>query len=317
MDILLVLGGLGGLFLGGEMLVRGAVALAHRLRIPPLVIGLTLVGFGTSLPELVTSLQAAFAGSPGIAVGNVVGSNIGNILLILGIAVLIRPMAVARSALARDGVVMCLAALVLLVMVLGGSLDRVAGAICLLLLAVYVGGTIWYERRRQTAAGEIYAAEAALLQPHHIATPRAAAYALGGLVLTIVSARYLVFGAIGLAQDLGMSETVIGLTVVAIGTSMPELAASIVAARRNHGEVALGNIIGSNIFNVLGILGATALIRPLEVPTQIAERDIWVMLAATAALMIVAWTGKRIVRAEGGVLVLAYAAYLGLLVAVA
>lgn len=314
-DFLFVAGGLIGLGLGGDMLVRGAVALATLWRVSPLVIGLTLVGFGTSVPELVTSLQAALAGSPGIAVGNVVGSNIGNVLLILGIGAVLAPIAVARSALLRDGSVMALASVALVALVLGGTLGRAGGALGLLMLAIYVIATIRIERRRVTAAGAIYAAEADLVARPATGAAAAAGLTLAGLVLTILAARLLVTGAIGIAQLVGLSEAVIGLTVVAIGTSLPELVTTVIAARRNQGDVALGNILGSNIFNILGILGVTALVLPLQVPARIAETDIWVMLAATVALLVFAATGGRIDRREGAVLLAAYLGYVGWMLA--
>jgi len=310
MDILLIAAGLAGLLAGGELLVRGAVALARSLGVSPLVIGLTLVGFGTSAPELVTSLQAAFAGSPGIALGNVVGSNIANILLILGIAAAITPLASSRAAFRRDGSVLVLASLALTVVIVGGGLGRVEGALLLAGLAGFLAWVFVAERRGATPAGEVYIDEA-----DEIATPptppaRSALTLLFGLVLTVVAARLLVDGAIGVSRSFGVSETVIGLTVVAVGTSMPELVTSVVAARRGHGDVAFGNIVGSNIFNILGILGVTGLARPLAVPADIAGADIWIMLAATAALVVFSISGWRVTRGEGWTLLGGYAAYL-------
>lgn len=310
MDILLIVAGFAGLIFGGELLVRGAVSLAQTFRVSPLVIGLTLVGFGTSTPELVTSLQAAFVGSPGIAVGNVVGSNIANILLILGLTALLRPIAVNSQVLQRDGTVMLLATFICLAVVLSGVLSRLAGIGCLTALALYLVGTLWLERRRSSAEiqDDLPSLEGILSKPW-----AAAALLAIGLIITIVAARLLVIGAISLATDIGMSETVIGLTVVAVGTSLPELITSLVAARRGQSDMALGNIIGSNIFNVLGILGATALVHPIPVPAAIASLDIWVMLAATVVLIIMCATGRRISRGEGGALLTAYIAYTAVL----
>jgi cation:H+ antiporter len=306
----LIAAGFAGLILGGELLVRGAVTLAQTFRVSPLVIGLTLVGFGTSTPELVTSLQAAFVGSPGIAVGNVVGSNTANILLILGLTALLRPIAVNSQVLQRDGTVMLLAAFICLAVVLSGVLSRLAGIGCLTALALYLIGTLWLERRRSSLEiqDDLPSLQGILSKPW------AAAALLGvGLLITIAAARLLVIGAISLATDVGMSETVIGLTVVAVGTSLPELITSLVAARRGQSDMALGNIVGSNIFNVLGILGATALVHPIPVPAAIANLDIWVMLAATVILIIMCATGRRISRREGGVLLTAYFAYTAVL----
>lgn len=304
MAILLIVAGFVGLLIGGELLVRGAVVVAERLRISPIVIGVTLVGFGTSVPELLTSVQAALAGSPGIAVGNVVGSNIVNILLILGAAAAIRPIAVGSAAFRRDGTVLALASLLCLGVVLTGTLGAVAGIVFLGALVVYVVYAI-----RTGAAVE---AEPSASLP---GMPAALLLTFGGLVITLIAARALVTGSVSVAAAWGVSEAVIGLTIVAIGTSMPEFVTSLVAARRGRADLAFGNIVGSNIFNILGILGVTALVRPLEVPTVIASFDIWVMIAATAALVAAAVTGWRITRAEGGALVAGYAVYLGWLVA--
>lgn len=301
--------------IGGEFLVRGAVALARDLGVSPLIIGLTLVGFGTSTPELVTSLQAALAGSPGIAIGNILGSNIGNILLILGLAAVLAPVTVAPEALRRDGLVMLAATLACVGAVLTGAVGRGAGAGLAGALVVYLLAVVLIERRRQSAAAAMYVHEAALLPERALGRGRAMLILLVGLAATLIGARFLVSGAIGLAAKLGMSEAVIGLTIVAIGTSMPELVTSVIAARKGQGDVAFGNIVGSNIFNILGILGMTALVHPLTVPPGIAAFDIWIMLAATVAMLVLARTGWRVGRREGAVMVLAYAAWLAVLLA--
>ncbi len=303
MAILLIVAGFIGLLIGGDLLVRGAVAVAERLRISPIVIGVTLVGFGTSVPELLTSVQAALAGAPGIAVGNVVGSNIANILLILGAAAAIRPIAVGGAAFRRDGTVLAAASLLCLAIVLSGSLGRVSGLLFLLCLAAYVTHAI-----RTGAAVEAEPSATTLRMPVALVIFG------GGLLLTLVAARALVGGAVSVAEAWGVSEAVIGLTIVAIGTSMPELVTSIVAARKGQADLAFGNIVGSNIFNILGILGVTAIVSPLQVPDVIARFDIWVMIAATVALVAAAVTGWRITRREGMVFVAGYATYLGWLV---
>lgn len=310
MDFLIIMVGLAALLFGGEMLVRGAVALAGALRISPMIVGLTVVGFGTSSPELLTSLQAAFAGSPGIAIGNVVGSNLGNILLILGITAVLAPITVQPAMLRRDGTVMAVASVLCLFAVMTGELGRIAGGALFAALIIYLTLTIWYERRHHTPATDLYLQEAETLPIPDSAWPKALLIFAVGLAITLVGARLLVTGAISVATLLGLSEAVIGLTIVAIGTSMPELVTSLIAARKGHGDVALGNIIGSNIFNILGILGVTALVHPLTVPPSIAQIDIWVMIAATAVLLVFARTGWRIGRREGAALLLAYLAYL-------
>lgn len=306
--------GLLGLIAGGELLVRGAVAAANRFGVSPLLIGLTLVGFGTSSPELVTSLEAALAGSPGIAIGNVVGSNIANILLILGLAAAVAPIAVAPKAFRRDGAVLVLVSVAAVAVLAGGDIGRLTGLAAVATLAAYVIATYVAERRHHTAAAAVYEAEAESLPVPRLGLAAALGLVAGGLVLTVIAARFLVSGAVTLATALDVPDTVIGLTIVAVGTSMPELVTSILAARRGHSDVALGNVVGSNIFNLLGILGVTAMVQPLAVPAEILALDAWAMLAATAVLLAVAISGWRISRREGSAMMAAYAAYTGWLI---
>ena len=308
---LLLLLGLAALAVGGDVLVRGAVTIAQRLRIPPLLIGLTLVGFGTSTPELVTSLQAALAGAPGIAIGNVVGSNIANVLLILGVAALIAPFAVDARTFRRDAVALAGSALLLLVACRVGAVSAPIAVVLLASLAIYLTVSL----RRDARADD--ASEEALAPSGGISVTLALLFVIGGIALTILGARWLVAGATELARGLGVSETVIGLTIVAVGTSLPELVTSVTAALRRQTDLAFGNVVGSNVFNVLFILGVTALVRPIPVPPQVAAGDVWVMLAVTAALIVVAATGWRVSRAEGGALLTGYAAYLAWLAATA
>ena len=304
MDFLLIAGGLVALLLGGEWLVRGAVAVARRFNVPPMVIGLTLVGFGTSMPELLTSLQAAFGGYPGIAVGNVVGSNIANILLILGAAAALSPIVVSQATFRRDALILVAATALGMGIALTGSFERIAGLVFLVGLA----GFLWLAFRK--GDDPAYEEEADILPDHHAPVWQGLAFFVVGLIVTVLGARFLVQGAVGLAQAAGVSEAVIGLTIVAIGTSLPELVTSIMAARKGESDVALGNVIGSNIFNILGILGVTALVHPIAVPAEILRLDIWIMGAATLVLIWVSMTGWRIGRREGLAMVAAYAAYL-------
>ncbi|MEX2629908.1 MAG: calcium/sodium antiporter [Tistlia sp.] len=309
--------GLVCLLAGGDALVRGAVALARRLGISPLLIGLVLVGFGTSTPELMTSLEAAFLGAPGIAIGNVVGSNTCNILLILGLGALLRPIAVAPAAFRRDGSVMALAALACLTLAFTGTLEPVIGLGFLLVLAVYLVFSYRQERTVGGASAELHRQEAASVPTAAIEPPSrlplALLLAFGGLAGVLFGARLLVGGALEVAREAGLSETVLGLTLVAVGTSLPELAATLVAALRRQGDVALGNIVGSNIFNVFGILGVTAIVEPIPVPPQILAFDVWVMLAATAALIAAALLWRRLGRLLGLGFLAAYGAYLAVL----
>ena len=309
MDLVFLALGLAGLVSGGDMLVRGASDLARRAGLPPLVIGLTLVGFGTSTPELVTSLQAAYLGSPGIAVGNVVGSNIANILLILGMAAVLAPIAIEKTTFRRDGLMLALSTILCAVMIAYGQLTPLFGAVFVLALLAYLAVTVWSGLKAPQAAGDT--AEDAPQGQARIPVWRDIAFFAGGLALTILGARFFVTGAISVAQLLGVSEAVIGLTVVAVGTSLPELVTTLAAARRKQADIAFGNIVGSNIFNVLFILGATALVSPIDVPRSIQSFDVWVMSAVTALLLVFAMTRWRISRIEGGVFLLGYAGYIG------
>lgn len=310
MDYLFLVVGLVFLAVGGDVLVRGASGVATRLGVSPMFIGLVLVGFGTSVPELLTSVQAALSGSPGIAAGNVVGSNIANILLILGATAAIRSIAVPGDALRRDGGFLAASQILAAILILMTPVGRLSGGLLVVAVLAYVGTSYWLDRRRTSAAAKLHAAEAEIIP----AAPGGLAGALLlfalGLAGVIFGARFLVEGAVSIAQQLGVSEAVIGLSVVAVGTSLPELAASISAAIKRQGDLALGNIIGSNIFNVTAILGVTALVRPVAVPDSILRVDLWVMLGAAALLLAFAWTGRRIRRWEGLVLLALYGGYM-------
>jgi cation:H+ antiporter len=300
---------------GGEILVRGAVGAARALGVSPLLVGLTLVGFGTSTPELVTSLTAALNGSPGIAVGNVVGSNIANILLILGVTAAVLPLGILPAAFKRDGMALAASTLACLFAVLLGYLDRWLGVVFVLALVGYIVWAYLNERRAPDAEAERqeHMAQDAAPAPG-TSVPVALVLAGGGIALTILGARFLVTAAIELAQGLGVSDTVIGLTVVAAGTSLPELVACVVAALRRHADVALGNIVGSNIYNVFGILGVTAIVNPIPVPSEIARVDVWVLVGATALLLLFLRTGWTLKRWEGWAFVGLYVAYIAVLV---
>jgi cation:H+ antiporter len=305
--MLAVAGGLVLLFFGGEALVRGSVALAGRLRISKVVVGMVIVGFGTSAPELVVSVQAALAGSPEIAIGNIVGSNIANILLIIGIAALLAPLASCDRAIRREALIMLAVSLGLALLLPAGHLGRLSGLAMLALLAVYLGVTYRLERKRRASA---FAHEAEEVREIALSTPMAAVAALAGLVLLVFGARMMVHGASGIARAFDISEAVIGLTIVAVGTSLPELATSIVAALRRHGDVVLANIVGSNIFNILCILGLTAAISPIPVAARFASLDgpVMVAVAALSAALFVA--GRPIGRGTGAALLAAYGIYL-------
>ena len=294
---------------GGEALVRGAVSVASRLGVSPLLIGLTLVGFGTSTPELVTSLQAAFDGLPGIALGNVVGSNVANVLLILGVAAIIAPVAAARAGFRRDGTALAVATALCVGVVLYGALDRWLGGVLVAALAIYLVVAYLTDR-----AGEPDPAAASDAAPLPGPLWLTLALAVGGIAVTILGARLAVDAAVSLALVWGMSETVVGLTIVAVGTSLPELVTSVVAALRRESGIAFGNVVGSNIYNILGILGVTALVRPIAVPMQIAQLDVWVMTGAALALIAAVALRQRVDRVTGLAFLAAYTGYTAWLV---
>jgi cation:H+ antiporter len=299
------------LAIGAEILIRGATEIARRLGFSELLIGLTLVGFGTSTPELVSSVQAALQDSAGIAVGNVVGSNIANVLLILGLSTFIAPIAVEPRSFHRDSIAVVLATLLAIGVSLTGGFSQLAGLAFLGGLGAYIL-LAWLTERGRTDAPEAVRHEAAgAALPHG---PRSLAldvvFAVAGLAILILGAKLLVGGAVNVASTLGVSDAVIGLTIVAVGTSLPELFTSVMAALRGKSAIALGNVVGSNIYNTLGILGATAAIHPLTAPREIVWFDNWVMLAATLAMVWFARTQARISRAEGAVMMLAYALYI-------
>lgn len=301
MDYLSIMAGLVGLFLGGEALVRGSVSIAHRMSISPFVIGLTVVGFGTSTPELLVSVQAALKGVPDIAIGNIVGSNIANVLLIVGVTALVWPIHVAGSALRRDTTIMILSALALVPLFAMGEIGRVAG---LTLVAGLIAYLVWTFLKPQQEASDDEAEAAA--------TPimNALLWVTLGLVGLLFGARFLVDGAVSVAQDFGVSEAFIGLTIVAIGTSLPELATSLIAAFRHQSDIAIGNIVGSNIFNVLGILGVTSIVAPIPVAPRFLTFDLPIMIVVSIVLTGLLLLHQKIGRRTGAVMLLAYCAYL-------
>ncbi|WP_372777940.1 calcium/sodium antiporter [Litorivivens sp.] len=316
LDIVFLLSGIALLTVGGEALIRGSLAAAKRLGVSPLLSGLVIVGFGTSAPELVVSVNAAVEGRPDIAIGNVVGSNISNILLILGICALISPMVVKPLALRRDAVTVVAASVLFLVLVGGSALVRADAAVFLVALGAYLVWAYRSERFHAGPSGELHQAEAdevAAIPKSLLWTVTAVAF---GLLLLIAGSQVLLMGAIGIAEHFAVPEAVIGLTLVAVGTSLPELSISVIAAIRRHADVAVGNILGSNIFNLLGILGVSALLQPLPVHARILQFDQWVMLGTAVLLLLFLYSGRRLSRAEGGVLLIGYGIYVWLSFAV-
>ncbi|WP_077531741.1 calcium/sodium antiporter [Vreelandella utahensis] len=294
---------------GGELLIRGALTLAQRLGISPLLSGLVVVGFGTSAPELVVSLDAALSSRPDIAVGNVIGSNIGNILLILGVSATILPLVYQPMALRRDAVAMLVATVAVMLLAAEGTLGAVQGAVMLAGLAGYLIWAYTTEKDSQLPAGELHAAESAEVTPLPAGPGTTLVMLAVGLALLIGGSRVLLTGATSIATELGLSEALIGLTLVAVGTSLPELTVSVMAAIRRHADVAIGNILGSNIFNILGILGVSALVQPLPLASRMAWFDQWVMLGSAVLLTLFLVSGRRLSRLEGVVLLMGYGAY--------
>jgi cation:H+ antiporter len=295
--------GIAGLFLGGNWLVRGAVAIAFAFRIPAFIVGAVIVGFGTSTPELLVSVQAALAGAPGVAIGNVVGSNTANILLILGVTALFGTIAAPWAAVRPDMLWMLGAALVTIPALMGGIVTRLDGALLFAALLVY----LFMALRRGGGEGED------LDLPVQDPTWRAALFVVVGLVFLMVGARLLVDSATTFARAFGISEAVIGLTIVAVGTSLPELAASIASAIKGQRDMAIGNIVGSNIFNILAILGLTAIIAPIPAEARFLQIDIPVMIATTLALLALSFFRNAVSRLAGVGLLAGYGAYLWLL----
>lgn len=309
LDLLLVGAGIGLLTLGGEVLISGALGLARRLGISTLLTGLVVVGFGTSMPELVVSVDAALIDQPGIALGNVVGSNIGNVLLILGLCAVVRPLPVTALGLSRDAVSGVAVSLLFIALAASGAIGPVDGLILLGGLAAYL---VWAYRSEQrlAAAGELEVEPDRVPGSAEHSTTYISLAILGGLILLVAGARVLLLGAVALARDLGVSEAVIGLTLVAVGTSLPELAVSLLAVIRRQVAVAVGNILGSNLFNLLGILGVSSLLQTLPLPARMAVFDQWVLLGSSLAALVLLWTGRRLSRIEGAIFLLAYAVYL-------
>lgn len=298
------------LVLGAELLVRGASRLATTLGISPLVVGITVVAFGTSAPELAVSLRAALAGQPDLTIGNVVGSNICNVLLILGIAALVVPLIVAQQLVRLEVPLLIGVSLLLLLLAQDGSVSRVEGLLLVGGAIIYIAWSVRQSRRESVAVKEQYQPEPSE-RPHPRAWPFQLVQTIAGLALLVVGAQWLVDGAIAFARLLGVSELVIGLTVVAAGTSLPEMATSVLASLRGERDIAVGNVIGSGLFNILLVLGLTATIAPagVPVPAAVVNFDLPVMIGVAIACLPIFFTGYCIARWEGGLFLAYYAAY--------
>ncbi len=312
MTFVFLIAGLVLLVAGAEVLVRGAARLAAQFGIPPLIIGLTVVAFGTSAPETAVSVQAAWNGSGDLAIGNVIGSNIANVLLILGMTALVAPLIVSRQLIRLDVPLMIGASLLTFALAWDGALSRLDGALLFSAVLAYTSFLIISSRREPAQEGDEFAAEFGL---HEAPKPYAWLINLGlivaGLVLLVGGSNFLVEGAVSLARALGLSELVIGLTVVAVGTSLPELATSIMAAFKGERDIAVGNIVGSNLFNLLCVLGLASLVAPLPigVSDQALSFDFPVMIAVSIACLPIFFSGYRINRWEGLLFLGYYVAY--------
>jgi cation:H+ antiporter len=303
------LAGLVALIVGAEALVRGASRLAAAFGIPPLVIGLTVVAFGTSAPELAVSVAAARAGSANLALGNVVGSNIMNVLFILGVSAVIVPLTVSRQLVRVDVPLMIGLSVAVLLLALDGRLSRLEGLLLVLGLAAYVTFLIVHGRQETAPA-------ASSPGPLRRAWVREIILIVAGLALLVLGSRWLVAGAVAFAEWLGVSDLIIGLTIVAAGTSLPEVVTSIVAAARGERDIAVGNVVGSNIFNLMGVLGFASLAAPggIDVSPAILWFDLPVMIAVAAACLPVFFTGGTISRGEGALFLAYYGAYTAYLI---
>ncbi len=313
---LLILAGLALLVLGGEALVRGATLLARRLGVSPAVIGLTVVAIGTSVPELVVAVLAATQGAPDLAVGNVVGSNLVNLSAALGLAALVAPLSVRGEAIRLEWPVLFLATAVTLVFLRDASLDRLEAAVLVLGLVAFLSWTVIIARKNLTPDERADLQDVVARRPGLVERfPRSAAVGLvvTGVALLVLGGQWVVDGSVTLAERFGLSDRVIGLTIVAVGTGLPELVTSLVAAARRESDIAVANMIGSSIFNLLGILGASALILPFSFDPALAGTDLVWLLAVTLGLWPILHTGRTVTRAEGGLLIGVYVVYVVLL----
>ncbi len=302
MAIVYLIAGLALLAFAGDGLVRGSVSIAQRLGIPPIVVGLTIVAFGTSAPELIVSLEAALRGAPGLALGNVIGSNITNTTIVLGLPAVIAALSLAEGGIRGSAIFMVAVSAFMMMEASDLMIDRWTGFRLVLLLILYLlfsARTAYLNR--QIVVEEI---EGAML-----GLPAAIAFTVFGAIGLAVGGKLTTIGALGVAETFGLADSAVGLTIVALGTSLPELAASVAAAFRRQAGVAVGNIIGSNIFNILGILGITAMVVPLKVDPELASVDMWIMFLTSVTLLLVAYTTRRIGRWGGIGLTLIYCTY--------
>lgn len=311
LPVIAVIGGLLTLIWSADRFVSGAASTAYRLGMSTLLVGMVIVGFGTSAPEMVVSVLASYQGNPGLALGNAIGSNISNIALILGITAIVSPILVHSNIVKRELPILAAVSLLLVFLLRNSLLTRMDGAILLIAFALVMGWSIFTATRQgsDVLKGEF---DTNLDQPE-MTLGKSVFWLVLGMILLIVSSRVLVWGAVEIAVALGVSDLIVGLTVVAIGTSLPELASSIAATRKGEHDIAIGNVIGSNLFNTLGVIGLAGVIHPLDVDKALFYRDLPVMGLLTLFLFFTCLKGRgaqgKVVRWEGVMLVMVYIGY--------
>ena len=310
LDIAAIIAGFALLVWGADRFVTGASSIARNLGISPLLIGLTIVGLGTSAPEIMVSSMASFQGNAGLAIGNAIGSNIANIGLILGITALVIPLNVRSQTLQREYPMLLAVCLITLLLMLDGTLGRIDGLVLLVGLVTILFGMARIAMR--SMASDPMESEFQAELPERMSSQRATAYFIGGLALLLISSKILVWGAVNIATAFGISDLIIGLTIIALGTSLPELAASIASAIKKEHDIAIGNIIGSNMYNLLAVLAVPGLVAPGQFDPIILSRDMPMMLGLTLALYVMGYgfggQGK-INRFEGALLIIAFIGY--------
>lgn len=315
-DVLAMIAGFSLLVWSADMLIAGAATVAKRLGIPPLVVGITVIGFGTSAPEIMVASIAALDGSPALAIGNAIGSNITNITLVLGVAAIIAPLNVHSRILKKELPILFLATLLATLLIMDNYLDRLDGTILVVSLVVLM---VWITRQallNRDKEADILQEEYAQEIPDEMPMPKAVFWLISSLILLTISSKLLVFGAVNIATAFGLSELVIGLTIIAIGTSLPELAASISGALKGEHDLAIGNVVGSNLFNTLIVLGIPGIIAPSTLDSGVMQRDIPILFVLTIALIVLAngiFGRRRINRIEGFLLTCSFLAYQALI----
>jgi cation:H+ antiporter len=316
LPLVAVAAGLVLLVWSAERFVDGAAATSRRLGVSPLLVGMLVIGFGTSAPELMVSALAAGQGNPGLALGNGYGSNIANIGMILGLMAVITPLAVHSSVIRRELPLLVGVTLLSALLMWGGMIGRLEGSLLLTLLAAMIGFSIWQAKRGSSDPLATETEES--LEAHPMSLRAGLIWTFVGLVLLVLSSRVLVWGAVEIALGFGVSDLIIGLTIVAVGTSLPELASSISALRRGEHDLVVGNVVGSNLFNTLGVVGLAAVIRPIEVGGEVLLRDWSLMMVMTVLMTVFAigWKGRpgRINRLEGAMLLAMFLGYTAFMV---